>query len=131
MKKGVDIMKSRYIIGFFAVFLLAGIVLTAGYQFTYNRVIERQAAQARDEVYDAESIAAEGGAVKNTQEDEGYYLMELHGFVVVYLSDKETIYEFTEIPVNDLPEEVKQEVAEGKHIATVKELYAFLENYSS
>lgn len=124
-------MKSRYIIGFFAVFLLAGIVLTAGYQFTYNRVIERQAAQARDEVYDAESIAAEGGAVKNTQEDEGYYLMELHGFVVVYLSDKETIYEFTEIPVNDLPEEVKQEVAEGKHIATVKELYAFLENYSS
>ncbi len=131
MKKGVDIMKSRYIIGFFAVFLLAGIVLTAGYQFTYNRVIERQAAQARDEVYDAESIAAEGGAVKNTQEDEGYYLMELHGFVVVYLSDKETIYEFTEIPVNDLPEEVKQEVAEGKHISTVKELYAFLENYSS
>ncbi len=124
-------MKSRYIIGFFAVFLLAGIVLTAGYQFTYNRVIERQAAQARDEVYDAESIAAEGGAVKNTQEDEGYYLMELHGFVVVYLSDKETIYEFTEIPVNDLPEEVKQEVAEGKHISTVKELYAFLENYSS
>ena len=131
MKKGVDIMKSRYIIGFFAVFLLAGIVLTAGYQFTYNRVIERQAAQARDEVYDAESIAAEGGAVKNTQEDEGYYLMELHGFVVVYLSDKETIYEFTEIPVNDLPEEVKQGVAEGKHISTVKELYAFLENYSS
>ena len=131
MKKGVEIMKSRYIIGFFAVFLLAGIVLTAGYQFTYNRVIERQAAQARDEVYDAESIAAEGGAVKNTQEDEGYYLMELHGFVVVYLSDKETIYEFTEIPVNDLPEEVKQEVAEGKHISTVKELYAFLENYSS
>ena len=69
--------------------------------------------------------------MKNTQEDEGYYLMELHGFVVVYLSDKETIYEFTEIPVNDLPEEVKQEVAEGKHISTVKELYAFLENYSS
>ena len=131
MKKGVDIMKSRYIIGFFAVFVAAGLILTAGYQFTYNRVIERQAAQARDEVYDAESIAAEGGAVKNTQEDEGYYLMELHGFVVVYLSDKETIYEFTEIPVNDLPEEVKQEVAEGKHISTVKELYAFLENYSS
>ena len=130
MKKGVDLMKSRYIIGFFAVFLLAGIILTAGYQFTYDKVMERQAAQAQDEVYGTESIAAEGGAVKN-DEDDGYYLRELHGFVAVYLSDKETVYEFTEIPVSDLPEEVRQEVAEGKYISTVKELYAFLENYSS
>ena len=45
MKKGVEIMKSRYIIGFFAVFVAAGLILTAGYQFTYNKVLERQAAQ--------------------------------------------------------------------------------------
>ncbi len=130
MKKGVDIMKSRYIIGFFAVFVAAGLILTAGYQFTYNKVLERQAAQPQDEVYGTESIAAEGGAVKN-DENEGYYLRELHGFVAVYLSDKETVYEFTEIPVSDLPEEVRQEVAEGKYISDMKELYAFLENYSS
>ena len=49
----------------------------------------------------------------------------------VYLADRSTIYEFTEIPVTDLPEEVQQEVAEGKYVGTVKELYAFLENYSS
>ena len=49
----------------------------------------------------------------------------------MYLSDKETVYEFTEIPVNDLPEEIQQEIATGKYIPTVKELYAFLENYSS
>ena len=130
MKKGVDIMKSRYIIGFFAVFVAAGLILTAGYQFTYNKVLERQAAQPQDEAYGTESIAEEGGAVKN-DENEGYYLRELHGFVAVYLSDKETVYEFTEIPVSDLPEEVRQEVAEGKYISDMKELYAFLENYSS
>ena len=72
----MDTMKSRYIIGFFTVFLFAGIILAAGYQFTYNRVMERQAAQGGDEIYGTESIAAEGGAVKNTEEEEGYYLRD-------------------------------------------------------
>ena len=131
-KKGVEIMKSRYIIGFFAAFLVLVILLAAGYQLTYEHVMDRQEAQARDEVSGTESIAAEGEKVKNPDaEEEGFYLCELQGFVAVYLSDRKTIYEFTEIPVTDLPEEVQQEVAEGKYVATVKELYAFLENYSS
>lgn len=131
-KKGVEIMKSRYIIGFFAAFLVLGMLLAAGYQLTYEHVMDRQEAQARDEVTGTESIAAEGEKVKNPDsEEEGFYLCELQGFVAVYLSDRKTIYEFTEIPVTDLPEEVQQEVAEGKYVATVKELYAFLENYSS
>lgn len=128
----MDTMKSRYIIGFFAAFLVLGILLAAGYQLTYEHVMDRQEAQARDEVSGTESIAAEGEKVKNPDaEEEGFYLCELQGFVAVYLSDRKTIYEFTEIPVTDLPEEVQQEVAEGKYVATVKELYAFLENYSS
>ena len=49
----------------------------------------------------------------------------------MYLSDKTTIYELTEIPLSDLPEEVRQEVASGKYVETAEELYAFLENYSS
>ena len=125
-------MKSRYIIGFFAAFLVLGMLLAAGYRLTYEHVMDRQEAQARDEVSGTESIAAEGEKVKNPDtEEEGFYLCELQGFVAVYLSDKTTIYEFTEIPVTDLPAEVQQEVAEGKYIATIKELYAFLENYSS
>ena len=131
-KKGVEIMKSRYIIGFFVAFLVLGMLLAAGYQLTYENVLDRQEAQARDEVSGTESIAAEGEKVKNPDaEEDGFYLCELQGFVAVYLSDRKTIYEFTEIPVTDLPEEVQQEVAEGKYVATVKELYAFLENYSS
>ena len=131
-KKGVEIMKSRYIIGFFAAFLVLGMLLTAGYRLTYDHVMERQEAQARDEVSGTESIAAEGEKVTNPEDgEEGFYLCELQGFVAVYLSDRKTIYEFTEIPVTDLPAAVQQEVAEGKYVATVKELYAFLENYSS
>ena len=133
MKKGVETMKSRYIIGFFTLFLTAGLLLTASYQYTYRRALDRQMAQdeATGEITGTESIAAEGDAVREESREEGYYLCELQGFVAVYLSDRKTIYELTEIPLTDLPEEVQQEVAEGKYIGTAKELYAFLENYSS
>ena len=47
------------------------------------------------------------------------------------LKIKKRFNEFTEIPLSDLPEEVRQEIAQGKQIATAEELYAFLENYSS
>ncbi len=132
MKKGVEIMKPRYIVGFFVVFLIAGILLTAGYQISYDHAMEKQSARAEEGFSDTESIAAEGEAVKNEEsEEEGFWLCELQGFVVVYLSDRKTIYEFTEIPLTDLPEEVQQEVAEGRYVRTAEELYAFLENYSS
>ena len=55
----------------------------------------------------------------------------MQGFVVVYLNDRKTIYEMTEIPLSDLPEEVRQEIAAGKYVAARDELYGFLENYSS
>ena len=45
--------------------------------------------------------------------------------------DKTTIYELTEIPLTDLPEEIQQEIIKGKYVETAEELYAFLENYSS
>ena len=123
-------MRSRYMIGFVAAFVLFVLFLSAGYQITYDRVMDRQALK-QEEISDAQSIAAEGDAVNDTEEGEGYYLCELQGFVVVYLEDRKTIYEFTEIPLTDLPEEVQQEVAEGKYMKDHGDLYAFLENYSS
>ena len=62
--------------------------------------------------------------------DGGYLLRELNGFVVVYLADGNTIYELTEIPLSDLPEELQQQILEGKILSTEDE-YGFLENYSS
>ena len=74
-----------------------------------------------------ESVTTKGTAEKN----EGYYLCELEGYVVVYLGDHETIYEMTEIPLDALPETVQEEVKDGKFVETARELYGFLENYSS
>ncbi len=120
-------MKTKYVIGFFSVLLLAVVLLTAGYQISYRHVMDRQEARAEEEVPTTESISTEGDAVQ----EDGYYLCGLHGYVAVYLSDKTTIYELTEIPLTDLPEEVQQEIIKGKYVETAEELYAFLENYSS
>ena len=73
------------------------------------------------------AIAAEGDVSK----EEVFYLKDLNGFIAVYKSDKKTIYEYTNIVVEDLPEDVRQEILDGKEIRTVEKLYGFLENYSS
>ncbi len=124
-------MRTKYVIGFFAVFLVFGLLLSAGYQMTYEQAMEKQSA-LDDKSADAQSIETDVEKVENTgEEEDGYYLCELQGFVVVYLSDRTTVYEFTEIPLTDLPDEVQQEISAGKYISGAEELYGFLENYSS
>ena len=66
-------------------------------------------------------ISTKGEATKN----EGYYLKELHGYVAVYLSDGETLYELTEISCSSLPKEVQEAVRIGKYVETTRELYGF------
>ena len=89
--------------------------------------IKEERAQSVKVQKQEESVAAEGEAMKNYC----YYLLEKNGYVVVYLSDKETIYEYTSIDVETLPETVQSEVKNGKYIEDIEELYGFLENYSS
>lgn len=64
-------------------------------------------------------------------DDYKYYLAAENGYVTVYYSDKKTVYEYTNIDIDHLPEELKGEIVNGKNIATLDELYNFLENYSS
>lgn len=63
--------------------------------------------------------------------DYMFYLDVQMGRIVVYQAEDDTLYAYTEVKFNQLPEEVKQEVLEGKYIETVEELYHFLESYSS
>lgn len=126
-------MKQKYYIGFFMAVFFVVSMLGIGYQMSYQYVMDRhqQLAQAKTESIPEtpkeEIVSTKGTAEKN----EGYYLCELQGYVVVYLGDHETIYEMTEIPLSTLPENVRAEVEAGKYVETAKELYGFLENYSS
>ena len=114
-------MKKKYCIGFFVVLFVFVSLLGIGYQVSYQYVMDRQMARQQDK--QQRSVAVKGEAEKN----EGYYLAELHGYVVVYLSDQSTIYEFTDIPFEELPKEVQTNVKQKKYVETEEELYAFLE----
>lgn len=60
-----------------------------------------------------------------------YYLKEEDGYVNVYMNDRETLYENTTIRLESLPYGLKAEIQEGKYLKDDRELYNFLENYSS
>lgn len=130
-------MKQKYYIGFFMTVFFMVSLLGIGYQMSYQYVVDRHAAQVkaeqeqeREQIPEApkeELVTTKGTAQKN----EGYYLCALQGYVVVYLGDHETIYEMTEIQLDTLPDNVRSEVESGKYVETARELYGFLENYSS
>ena len=125
----------KYSIGLFVLFLGCVALIGAAYLFSfqYSKRQAEEEARLKQEIMksvkeeEEDAVAAEGDVSKG----EVFYLMDLNGFVAVYRSDKETIYEYTNIVVEDLPEDIRQEIQEGKEIRTVEKLYGFLENYSS
>lgn len=120
----------KYSIGFVIAGLAVLMLVSGAYQLSYHaleeRTIEEKVPETRKKEPE-ESVAAEGEAMKNYC----YYLLDKNGYVVVYLSDKETIYEYTSIDVETLPVTLQNEIKNGKYIEDVEELYGFLENYSS
>lgn len=65
------------------------------------------------------------------EEKAQFYLDVQMGRVVVYLTEDDSLYAYTEVKFNNLPESLRREILEGKYIETVEELYHFLESYSS
>lgn len=125
-------MKNKYGIGFFAVTIIAVLMITCAYQFTFQKAKERAQAEQKTEeeerkAAEEESVTADGAALKQ----DCYYLIEVNGYVVVYLSDRTTAYEYTDIRFDELPPSVREEVRNGKYVEGEAQLYGFLENYSS
>ncbi|MEG0154727.1 MAG: hypothetical protein RR869_02145 [Lachnospiraceae bacterium] len=117
-------MNRKYSIGFFVAAFFAVIGMNTVYQMNYNQ--EKQALLAK-EVQPKETVEAKGTAKK----ENTFYMTTLNGYVVVYLSDQTTVYEYTNILVSTLPESLQTEIQLGKIIENTKELYGFLESYSS
>lgn len=65
------------------------------------------------------------------QPSAGFYLAAYDNKVWVYLEDKQTVYIETDIRVDMLPEELQQQIMQMMWVENQKELYNFLENYSS
>lgn len=60
-----------------------------------------------------------------------YYMVVENGYVTVYYSDRKTVYTYTDISLSSLPDEVQQEIIDGKQITSLQDLYNFLETYTS
>lgn len=60
-----------------------------------------------------------------------YYLKSQNGYIVVYYSDKKTVYDYTSVSVEKLTQDEQLQLEEGIFVKDLDELYAVLENYSS
>lgn len=114
-------MNRRYSIGFFMMIVVFTLAFVFMYKWSYDRTIEK--AESKDD----EMLSTEGSAHK----EDGYVICERDGYVIVYLSDLQTVYEYTTIEVNLLPENLQEELKTGKKVDSLGEVYGFLENYSS
>lgn len=62
---------------------------------------------------------------------KGYYLMVEDHFIVVYEEDRQRLHMNTDILLDDLNDNLKAEIIQGKYIENDEALYNFLESYSS
>lgn len=62
---------------------------------------------------------------------EDYYLYEKDGYVVIYLGDGQTFYDYTDIAYEDLDWYTQYYIGKGLYIRNSKELYEFLQNHTS
>lgn len=116
-------MKRKYSISFLAAVLVCLSLLGFAYQMSYQKTRLKTEEKNKTEI----SVPAKGNAAKA----ELYYLKDLNGFIAVYQKDKQTIYEYTTIRMDELPKDVAKEIENWKSIETTENLYGFLENYSS
>ena len=124
-------MGKKYGIGLFTIALVLMAVVTYGYRAEYRYsqelVEEGEKEQTENSISQEKTVSTQGDA----QKDELYYLKDLNGYVVVYMNDRTTVYEYTNILISDLPDTYQNEIKNGMIIGGTENLYGFLENYSS
>lgn len=119
-------MKRRYGIGLFAAGVFVALSLAYHLEYKYDQKMVQEAKKQETEAQE-NVISAQGEAKK----EEIFYLAELNGYVVVYRNDKNTVYEYTDILVDELPGDLKEKIREGIRMEGTEKLYGFLENYTS
>lgn len=139
-------MKKECSIRFLAlgIILSAVISLSAGFfagtiknQKSYEKDIDLLQQQNKTLLAKMEQVETEREKEKelaeslNVVEPYEYVLLAEEGYVAVYCADRKTLYASTDIQIQNLPDELQQEIQEGKLISSEEQLYSFLENYSS
>lgn len=116
-------MNRKFLISFTFLAVLLCAAYDISYRFGMSAVPEGKSTQT-----EASLSAVNAG---NPDKVYHYYLTEENGAVSVYLDDRTTLYEYTTIKINSLPSHLQEEIRKGKFLEGDRELYDFLENYSS
>ena len=86
-------------------------------------LLTQQKEQEEEQELAAESL--------NMVEPYQYVLIAEDGYVAVYKADGKTFFSSTDIQLSKLPQDLQEEILNGKYITSEEQLYNFLENYSS
>ena len=143
-------MAKRILAGCLATVILIGLAWYAGFLHSEKQAKREQSKlwqeleslseriQIQEETQAGEAVLEEKAeasvdpdGVVNEQESHEYYLVEEDGRVTIYRIEGTTLFEYTGISVDSLPEALQTEISQGKRVSGEKELYDFLENYSS
>lgn len=65
------------------------------------------------------------------EQPEQFYLMVKDHYIVIFYSDKKTVYMNTGILLENLPDELQMKIIQGYEMKGEQELYNFLESYTS
>ena len=116
-----------------ATFLSAGLCFYMGYQMIqdYQEQEKTREYLVSEETEQEEKVTEEELAITNMNIPYEYVIVEEEGYLLVYMQDLETIYMYTNIRLAELSESLQEEIRIGKPFKDLKELYDFLENYSS
>jgi len=109
-------VRRRYSIGFLLFIFIVVLLFVGVFRFSYHKARLELEEEILDEIIDLE---------------ECYYIKGTDGYVTVYFADEETVYEYTSIPLSELPDSIKEELMSGKKVENIGQVYGFLENYSS
>lgn len=61
----------------------------------------------------------------------GFYAKSFNGLIVILKGDEKTVYEYTQISLSSLPEDLRADILKGYYLENEEELYNFLESYTS
>ena len=108
------------------------VVVVKTYEIKENGTEEEETGKSGTETEEVEETMQSDMETIGTENAEGvYYLMANGGVVYVYQGDMKTLYLATDITIDQLPDDVRQEILDKKYIKNEEELYNFLESYSS
>lgn len=68
---------------------------------------------------------------KQKKKTNGFIAKSFNGTIVILNGDGKTVYEYTDISIHLLPDDLQEEVIKGYRLKDDEALYNFLETYSS